>query len=65
MWEKRMVYIITAWFRDDCYSSPSEEFYANTYEEAERKRLELLEDDEYEDVWISDEPEEREFWRSK
>ena len=63
MWEKRLVYIVTAWFKDDSYSSPSEEFVAETYEEAERLRDELLLDDEYEDVWISDEPEEREMWK--
>ena len=33
-----------------------------TLEEAEALKARLLEDPEYEDVWISDEKEEREFW---
>lgn len=64
-WKKKMVYIITAWyanFEESGYTEPSEEYYADTLKEAERKKAELLEDDEYEDVWISDEKEEREFW---
>ena len=63
-WVKKEVYVVTAWFKDDSYSSPSESFFADTLEEAERKKEELLEDPTYEDVWISDEPEEHEFWRS-
>ena len=64
-WKKRMVYVITAWFanvEESGHTDPSEEFFANTLEEAERKKAELLKDDEYEDVWISDEKQEREFW---
>ena len=67
-WEKKMVYVLTAWFanfEESGYSDPSEEFFADTFEEAERKKAELLEDPEYEDVWISDERQEREFWASK
>lgn len=62
VWVKKEVYVITAWFKDDSYSSPSEEFYAHTLKEAEQKKEELLLDEEYEDVWISDEPEIRELW---
>ena len=61
MWQKRMVYVITAFFKSDEYSDPSEEFFADTWEEAEAKKEELLCDDEYEDVYISDDMEEREF----
>lgn len=64
-WKKRMVYVITAWFKnfeESGYTDPSEEFFADTWEEAERKKAELLKNDEYEDVWISDEKQEREFW---
>lgn len=63
MWKPKEVYIVTAFFKDDSYSSPSEEFFADTIEEAERKRAELLEDPEYDDVMISDEKEVREFWQ--
>ena len=64
-WQKKMVYVLTAWyanFEESGYPYPSGEFYADTLEEAERKKVELLEDEEYEDVWISDEKEERELW---
>lgn len=63
-YEKKMVYVLTAWFKDDSYSSPSEEFYAESWDEAERKKKELLQDPEYEDVWISDDMEERELWKT-
>ena len=62
---KKMVWIVTAWFRDfenTGYSEPSEIFFADTYPEAEKMKQELLDDPEYEDVWISDVPEEREFY---
>ena len=43
-------------------TTPSEEFHADTYEEAERTRDELLQDPIYENVTIGDEPEERDFY---
>lgn len=61
-WEKKRVYVITAFFADDSYSSPSEEFFADTLTAAERRKKELQQDSDYEDVVISDEPEEREIW---
>lgn len=64
-WKKKEVYVITAFFKDfeeSGYDSPSEEFFADTLEEAEYKKAELLKDDEYEDVLISDDKQEREFW---
>lgn len=61
-WKTKMVYVLTAFFADDSYSDPSEEFFAETWEEAVRKKAELLEDDMYEDVIISDDKEAREFW---
>ena len=64
-WVQEEVYVLTAFFKDDSYSDPSEEFFAKTFEEAEKKQAELLEDDEYEDVLISDEKQEREFWYTK
>ena len=59
------VWIVTAWFRDfenSGFTSPSEEFHADTLEEAEKMKAELLDDPLYEDVWISDGPEDREFF---
>lgn len=64
-WKKKMVYVVTAWiadFEESGYLDPSEEFFADTWEEALQKKAELLEDPEYEDVWISDEKVEKEFW---
>lgn len=64
-WKKKMVYTITAWianYEESGYAYPSETFYRKTLEEAEALKARLLEDPEYEDVWISDEKEEREFW---
>lgn len=65
MWKKKMVYAITAWFanyEESGYSEPSETFYRDSIEEAKALKERLLEDPEYEDVWISDEKVEREFW---
>lgn len=56
-WEKRKVYRIAAWSKN---SEESEDFYAESIEAAEKKKAELMED--YEEVWISDEMEEHEFW---
>lgn len=64
-WKKKMVYTITAWianYEESGYAYPSETFYRETLEEAEALKARLLEDPEYENVWISDEKEEREFW---
>lgn len=61
----RKVWIVTAWFADYeelNYTSPSEEFHADTYGEAERMRDELLQDPMYENVTIGEEPEERDFY---
>ena len=63
-WEKKMVYVVTAFFKDDCYSSPSEEFITDTWEEAVKLQKELQADEDYDEVFISDEKEEREVWKS-
>ena len=58
----KKVWIVTCWFRDfenSGYTSPSEEFYADTYAEAEQMKEELQLQPEYEAVEISEEPEER------
>lgn len=61
MWQKKLVWVVTAWFtEDENYSSPSEEYYANTLEEAKELKESLLEDCSIDDVWISDAPEEKE-----
>lgn len=59
------VWIVTCWFRDfenSGYTSPSEEFHADTYAEAEQMKNELMEHPEYESVEISEASEEREFY---
>ena len=74
IWEKRMVWVVTVWLKEEDeegeplnWSSPSEEYYADTLEEAEEMKARFLAgQDEYygdliEDVWISDEREEREL----
>ncbi len=74
IWEKKMVYVVTIWLKEEDdqgeplnWSSPSEEYYANTLEEAEQMKERFLSGrdkfygDLIEDVWISDEKEEREF----
>lgn len=72
--EKKKVYVVTAWLKEENeegeplnWSSSYEEYYADTLEEAQKIKEHLLAgDDEYygdyvEDVWISDEKEEREL----
>lgn len=68
-WQKKFVWVLTAWFREQDedgyplnYSSPSEEFFAESYSDALRLKTELLEDGNYEDVWISDDMQIRELW---
>ncbi len=76
VWEKRMVYVVTVWLREEDeegeplnWSSPSEEFYADTLEEAEQMKERFLSGqdglygDLIEEVWISDEKEERELFK--
>ncbi len=68
MYKTKDVYVITGFFRnfeETGYDSPSQEFYAETIEEAEKTKMEMLDTDEYEDVLISAEPEPREFWESE
>lgn len=58
-------WIITAYFahyEELNYTSPSEEYYADSYDEALSKKEELLQDPTFEQIEISDEPEEREFY---
>lgn len=72
--EKRNVYVVTIWLKEEDekgeplnWSSPSEEYYANTLEEAQILKEKFMSGkDEYygdmiDDCWISDEMEEREF----
>ncbi len=68
MYKKSEVYVITGFFRDfeeTGYDSPSQVFYADTLEEAEKMKTELEATDEYEEVIISEDPEIREFWVGK
>lgn len=63
-WKEKKVYVLTAWyanFEESGYDYPSTEFYADTMEEAECRKVALMESGEYEDVWIGNEKEEREF----
>lgn len=62
MWQKKLVWVVTAWFveNEENYSSPSEEYYADTLEKAKELKESLMEDCSVEEVWISDAPEEKE-----
>lgn len=73
--EKKKVYVVTLWLKDQddegeplSWTSPSEERFADTYEQAQQMKEKILSgQDEYygdlvEDCWISDEMEEREFY---
>lgn len=76
MWEKKQVYVVTIWLKSeddegeplDWGNGPSEECYADTLETAEKMKEKFMSgNDEYygdlvEDVTISDEKEEREFF---
>ncbi len=77
IWEKKMVYVVTIWLKEEDdqgeplnWSSPSEEYYADTLEKAEQMKERFLSGrNEYygdlvEDVWISDEKEERKFLKN-
>lgn len=74
-YEKKEVYVVTIWLKEQDnegnplnWSSPSEEYYADTYEQAQRMKENFLsgQSDYYgdlvEDCRISDEREEREFY---
>lgn len=58
MFKKQMKYIVTAIYKDD---GDSEKYYRDTIEECKSLERELLDDDEVETVYISDEPEEVEL----
>lgn len=58
MFEKKMKYIVTAIYKDD---GASEKYYRDTMEECKTLERELLEDEEVEAVYISDEPQEVEL----
>lgn len=73
-WKKRMVWVVTIWLKEEDedgetinWSHPNEEYYADTFEEAEKMKARFLAgQDEYygdlvEDVCISDDKEEREL----
>lgn len=77
IWEKKMVFVVTIWLKEEdeegeplYWSDPSEEYYADTLEEAEQMKERFLsgQDEFYgdliEDVWISDDKEERELLKS-
>lgn len=73
-WKKKWVYVVTIWFDDPeeegWYSSDSENYYADTWEEAVKMKEKFLsgEDEWYgDDIWacdISDAPVEEEVWIS-
>lgn len=61
----KMMWIVTGWFahyEELNYTSPSEEFFADSYEEAIRLQIKMSDDPIYESVTISEEPEERNFY---
>ncbi len=58
MFEKQMKYIITAIYKDD---GESEKYYRDTPEQCKKLWRELLDDDEIESIYISDEPQEVEL----
>lgn len=75
MWEKKQVYVVTTWLKEEDeegttlnWTSPCEEHYAETLEEAEKMKERFMsgKDEFYgdmvDDVWVSDEKEEREFF---
>lgn len=64
MYVMARVYVVTGFFADYLdygYTSPSEEFICNTYDDALKLQQEMLSDPNYEDVCI-DGPVEREVW---
>ncbi len=77
IWEKKMVYVVKIYLKEEDeegnpinWTSSSEEYYADTLEEAEKMKERFLSgrDNYYgdliEDVWISDEKEAREFLKN-
>lgn len=72
--EKKKVYVVTLWLKEEDdegnplnWSSPSEEYFADTYEQAQRMKEKIMSGqgdygDLVEDCWISDDMEEREFY---
>jgi len=75
-WEKKKVYVITIILADVDeegeplnWTHPTEEYFADTLEEAESKKEYFMQGkdpfygDLIEDCLISDEKEEREFWK--
>ena len=71
---KKSVYVVTVWLKEEDadgnplnWSSPSEDYYADTYEQAQRMKEKFMsgQNEDYgdlvEDCWISDEMKEREF----
>lgn len=78
--EKREVYVVTIWLKEEDeegnplnWSGSSEEYYAETLEQAEKMKQDFLDGkdpyygDLVEDCWISDEKEERELlvWKDE
>lgn len=78
--EKREVYVVTIWLKDEDeegnpmnWSGSSEEYYADTLEQAKQMRQDFLDGkdpyygDLIEDCWISEEKEEREIltWKDE
>lgn len=68
MWQKRMVYVITVFFTEKCnFAFPSEEYFATTRGDIEKVKGRIRQDyseDEIDEIIVSDEMEEREFWLS-
>ncbi len=79
-YEKREVYVVTVWLKEEDeegnplnWSGNYEEYYADTLEQAEKMKQDFLDGkdpyygDIVEDCWISDEKEERELltWKAE
>lgn len=58
MFKKQMKYIITAIYKDD---GAPEKYYRDTLEQCQTLERELLDDEEIETVYITDEPQEVEL----
>ncbi len=58
MFKKRMKYIITAVYKDD---GAPEKYFRDTLEQCHKLERKLLEDEEVENVYITDEPQEVEL----
>ena len=66
MYQKKDVYILTAFFSEESGLEGSEEYYADSYSDIERVKAQIYEDypDEVDEIIVSDDKEEREFFQT-